>query len=354
MEKLSKGYILPSAAYTLSKKYVKGYIPLDRKPEIGDVAYGRIIRLGEHKSLENGQGRIHNIYKGTKALFVFGHRYAPDAYEGLIPEENYHEVDLMARSGLIGKVITKSGKVIDPTRIELLGYACNERGKVINTRDYSIVSPKVSEKKYPRSKLILVVGTAMNSGKSAAAAACCWTLNVAGREVRAAKITGTASLKDILNMNDAGATRYADFSFMGYPSTYMLEEGEMLSIFNSIDLKYANNKENYWVVELADGINQRETAMLLHSEEVRKRIHKLIFCAADAFGAIGGLEVLKNHFNLVPDAISGVCSSSPLHIKELQQYTDIPIFNSMNIQGDLLSALLTAPKRRSKKLNLNV
>jgi hypothetical protein len=48
-----------------------------------------------------------------------------------------------------------------------------------------------------RSKLILCVGTAMNSGKTHAAAASCYALSSMGKSVRAAKITGVASLKDI-------------------------------------------------------------------------------------------------------------------------------------------------------------
>jgi hypothetical protein len=35
-----------------------------------------------------------------------------------------------------------------------------------------------------------------------------------GKKVRASKITGTASLKDILLMNDAGANPYADFTYL--------------------------------------------------------------------------------------------------------------------------------------------
>jgi len=70
--------------------------------------------------------------------------------------------------------------------------------------------------------------------------------------------------------------------------------------------------------------------MLLESLDVRKRIHKLVFCSNDAYGAIGGIIKLKEEFGLVPDIISGVCSSSPLHIKELQKFTDIPILNSFS------------------------
>lgn len=348
MNKVPKGFILPSAAITINKNNIKGFMQSDKAPEVGDLVYGEIMRIGQHSSLENGSGRIHSIHRGSRAIFVYGNRYAPDYYEGLIPTEGVEEIDLLARSGVIGVVKTKSSKVIDPTKIKVLGYACDKQGKVINTKNSPLIMPKYEAKKFPRAKLILVCGTAMNSGKSMAAVACCWALNAMGHKVRASKVTGTASLKDILHMNDAGASVFADFTYLGYPSTYMLPDDEMLDIFNKLDLKYANNKENYWVVEFADGINQKETAMLLQSKDVRERIHKLIFCAADAFGAIGGLEVLKSKFELTPDAISGVCSSSPLHIKELQEFSNIPVFNSMKIDIELLSKILMS---RSKKVN---
>ena len=89
--------------------------------------------------------------------------------------------------------------------------------------------------------------------------------------------------------------------------------------------------------------------MLLNHPDVKSRIHKLIFCAADSFGAIGGLEILKTKFGLTPDAISGICSSSPLHIKEMREYTDIPVFNSLNIDSPGLFKLLSTPRKRKTK-----
>lgn len=350
MKKIKPGYRLPSAAFTIPRKAIKGYLPITQPPQIGDLLYGEVASLGQHSSLENSHGRIHTIHQGTRAIFVFGNRYAPDYYEGVLPTEpGFDSIDLLARSGLVGNVLSKSGKVLSPTQIKPLGYVCDAEGNKLNTKDFNTIIPKKAEKKFPRAKLILVIGTAMNSGKSAAATACVYALSVLGKEVRASKVTGTASLKDILSMNDAGAKYFSDFTFMGYPSTYLIEEEEAVDIFNTLDLKYANNKDNYWVVEFADGINQRETALLLQHPEVRDRIHKLIFCAADSFGAIGGLEVLKKTFNLVPDAISGVCSSSPLHIKELSAYTDIPVFNSLDVQPKMLFDIINTPRKRTTK-----
>ena len=150
----------------------------------------------------------------------------------------------------------------------------------------------------------MCIGATMNSGKSYAAAACCYALSSAGKKVRAAKITGTASLKDILLMQDSGAQHIADFSSFGFPSTYMLNIDDLLHIFRSVDAKYGNNSRNYLVFEFADGILQRETAKLLQDPEVRDRIHKLIFCASDASGIAGGLRILKESFDLIAQTLN--------------------------------------------------
>jgi hypothetical protein len=315
---------------------------MDKVPVAGDVVVGTVTRIGQHDSLENVSGRIHMIHHGTKAIFVFGNRYAPDFYEGLVPDEMTEEVDLLARSGIVGIVKTKNSMIKDPTKIKVLGYVCDESGHVLNTRNFPLIKPRTTVKKQPRAKMILVCGTSMNSGKSLAAAACCRALSTAGYKVRASKVTGTSSLKDILHMNDSGANPFSDFSYLGYPSTYLLEMDELLSIFNQLDLKYANNPKNFWVVELADGIIQRETAILLKSPEVTSRIHKLVFCASDAFGAIGGLGVLRR-FGLEPDALSGVCSSSPLLLRELSEFTNITFFNSADPNVNMLANFLLSP-----------
>jgi len=348
MKKVNKGFILPSAALTIRHSQIKYYMLSDKAPEIGDVIYGQICLIGQHSSLENASGRIHMIHDGTKAVFVFGSRYAPDYYEGLMPDKMTKEVDLLARSGLVGVAKTKNSLIKDPTRVKVLGYVCDKSGNILNTRNFPLIKAKNIIKKLPRAKMVLVCGTSMNSGKSMAAATCCWALTSMGYNVRASKVTGTASLKDILHMNDAGASPYADFTYLGYPSTYMLPKDETLYIFNQLDLKYANNPKNFWVVEFADGIIERETRMLLESEQVRSRIHKLIFCANDAFGAIGGLDILKS-LDLTPDALSGICSSSPLHIRELHGFTNIPVFNSAEPDINSLTEILFSLAKHKKK-----
>ncbi|MHC4841923.1 MAG: hypothetical protein ACYTDT_13380 [Planctomycetota bacterium] len=341
MKPIPRGYILPSACFALQPKHIRNYTRVDSAPRVGDVVYGRIASIGEHGSLENKQGRIHAIHNGSYAIFVFGNRYATDYYEALVPDEPTPRVDLVARSGVIGKVRQKNALVKEPTQVKILGHVCDEKGNTINTLDHSLVKiSKDHDMRKKRAKMILNIGTSMNSGKSTTAKSCCWALTTMGYTVRGAKVTGTASLKDILHMQDAGAEKIADFTHLGYPATYMLSAQECESIFHTLDLKYGNNPKNYWVVEIADGVLQRETEMLLQSKVVRDRIHKLIFSAGDSLGVQGGIQILKEKYGLAPDAISGRCTSSSLGIDEIRSIIDIPVFDNMQWNLRELSEIL--------------
>lgn len=330
MKRITQNAIIPSSAYSVPHKLTRAFLQLpDRIPRVGDLVYGEIVSLGFHSSLESVSARIHTIHDRTRAVFVFGNRYAPDHYEGLVPEKPCSTVDLLARSGIVGEMKNHNELIASPTRVKILGFVCDGEGNVVNTRNHVLISPRRLERTGSGAKIILCIGTAMNSGKSHAAAACCYGLSSMDKRVRAAKITGTASLKDVLLMQDCGAQKVVDFTFFGHPSTYMLEEEELLRIFHSVDMKYGNNPRNYLVLEFADGIFQRETAMLLRHPVVKNRLYKLILCASDAAGVKGGLSILKDDFDLVPHAISGVCSSSPLAVREIGSFTDLPVLKSI-------------------------
>ncbi len=248
---------------------------------------------------------------------------------------------MLARSGVIGSMHEKNSAVKDPTKIEVLGSVVDDHGNPLNTCDFPTAVPRLPlNKEKKRALMILHVGTSMNAGKSTSAIACCWSLSAMGHGVRAGKVTGTASLKDILHMQHAGAEIVSDFTHLGYPSTFMFDEGALIGIFESLDGKYANNAKKFWIVEFADGILQRETAMLLKNDYVRSRIDRLIFSASDAIGAIGGIKVLRDEFDLVPDAISSRCTSSPLMIRELREKSNIPVFDNINRDLKQMSQIL--------------
>ena len=80
-------------------------------------------------------------------------------------------------------------------------------------------------------EVILVVGSAMNSGKTTTAGTLARALSRANFSVAAGKITGTAAGKDARFFEACGARPVLDFTSAGYPSTYMLGLEELLGIY---------------------------------------------------------------------------------------------------------------------------
>ena len=121
--RIPPGYIHPSAAFSIRKNQIRAYSFTDHEPRCGDVVYGKVTRLGFHSNLENKSGRLHVLNDGSKSIFVFGNRYAPDHYEGLVPGRATLEVDLLfvvrlleLGEDLAREAFVSSRKVLGPDR----------------------------------------------------------------------------------------------------------------------------------------------------------------------------------------------------------------------------------------------
>ncbi|HYC76359.1 MAG TPA: hypothetical protein VEI02_01920 [Planctomycetota bacterium] len=331
-----------SSLCSVAKKELCGVV-VDpaRTPEVGDVALCRVVRLGQHHSIEHGSGRIHMAFDGTQFLGAFGNRYAPDYFEALVPTSGVTKCDLIARSGLLGKVKGKNSAIIDPTRVEVVGFATDRDGRIVNTRNFPAITEEPNPADLAKVKLVLVVGASMNAGKSTAAKACVYSLAARGEKVAAGKATGTASLKDILLMEDAGAEVVSDFTALGYPTTYLVSREEAETIFRRLFGHLAHvAKGGYVVMEVADGILQRETRMILESPFVRRHIHRLVLCCGDPLAVAGGIQILDRDLGLKTHAISGRVASSDLGRREVATFTKLPCFDAMEVDTAYLHHLL--------------
>ena len=63
--------------------------------------------------MENKEGRIHMIGDGSRAVFVFGNRYAPDVFEGRVPD-HLPRKSICWRSGIVGTMTSKNTSRKDP------------------------------------------------------------------------------------------------------------------------------------------------------------------------------------------------------------------------------------------------
>jgi len=337
------------------KKKILSIEPI-KKPKLGDLALVQVVTLGLHKSLENVSGSRLEIFPGTIFVGAFGCRYAMDEFEGMIPEEltENQECDLLNVGGTLGKVVSMHSFKGEPTKVRVLSFLKDTSNQIANTQNYSkssISAPPESEQK-ERPKLVIVTGTSMNAGKSNTAKAVIYSLTSAGETVVAGKVTGTSAKKDVLLMKSAGAIEVCDFVDFGYPSTYMLSESEVVGLFwRSFNFLKAKAKgATYIILEIADGLYQRETEFILKSSNIKNYCSHYVFSATDSVGAIAATKLMRDKYQIKISAISGPAINSELGIREVSRYLEeIPVFNNMVVDAQTIANIFLSDKPKTIK-----
>jgi hypothetical protein len=313
-------------------------------PAVGDLVVGKVVTIGVHKAIENRESRRSGIFVGDLIVGAFGNRYATDQFEALVPESVPEIYDIVSVGAVCGHVVAKNliHVVEEPTKLRMLGSIVDHRGRKLNIRDHRLRAKEVTGATPP--KVIVVVGSSMNSGKTTAVANTVRGLSSAGYRVCAAKITGTACSKDTWLMHDAGALAILDFSDCGLPSTYLISRDELLDTYETLYSNLVAHEPDCILFEIADGIFQRETDMLLREPTFRTRVDRVLFTGADALACESGTRILRQlGYQVV--AVSGLVSGSRLGMKEVVAATGLPCLDAeMLCTGGLLGPLGIGPR----------
>ena len=317
-------------------------------PHVGDLALHRVLTLGKHTRMDSREGRAHYLLPGDLVATCYGNRYATDQYEGFVPPASAH-YHMLSVGGVCGMVSTKNDLMPDPTILEFVGYAIDTEGKIVNLRDHRLKPLKRVAALRPF-KTILSLGASMNSGKTTTAAMAIRGLASAGHSVVSAKLTGTGAVKDLQFMRDAGAEAVLDFTDYGCPSTSLVSLRKLLRLARTLESHLAARGPDYIVYEIADGVFQRETALLLAAAEFRSRIDYTLFSAPDALAAEAGKRTLERlGFRLI--GFSGLVSASELGRQEVQKATGLPCLSSRELsEGGIVALIDAETKRRKRKL----
>lgn len=283
-------------------------------PAAGDLVLARVETLGQHQKLESPHGRRAQLYEGDEIIVAFGERYAPDQFEAVVPAD-LGPCDLVAGGGVAGTVLSRHAKMRRATRIQPIGLIADAQGRRVNLAAHALPDLPLAS---ARPQVIAVAGTSMNAGKTTTAAGLIHGLARAGLKVAATKVTGTGSGGDVWSMVDAGACQVLDFTDMGHASTAGLPLERIERTALSLIAHSATEAPDAIVVEIADGVLQRETAHLLTSPVFRDAIDGVLFAAGDALGAVGGREWLLARGHRVV-GVSGLVSASPLAAREASQ-----------------------------------
>jgi hypothetical protein len=323
---------------------VNDVIPADYSPMPGDVIIVEVLKIGKHKRLQSVYNRNMTILPGDQLMVVFGNRYATAQFEGYVPDKIEEELDVLGAGGVIGKLKSMHDQfqLTGSTKVKPVGMVVNDDGRIINTKEKKKSSLSIfGGKPFGNSKIILSVGSSMDSGKSTTASYIVHGLQKAGLKSGFIKLTGTAFSKDVDLNIDMGADAAADFSDFGFPSTFMCEEKELLDLYESLVGKLnLTNKMDYIVVEIADGLLQRETRMLIENKGFMSTIDGVIFSAGDSLSAICGVQLLESA-GIKPFALCGLFTASPLLIEEVRLYhrINIPIVTLQDLTNNITGLL---------------
>jgi len=108
----------------------------------------------------------------------------------------------------------------------------------------------------------------------------------------------------------------------GFPSTYLCSLGELVSLADMLIGHAAAAGVDWVVIEIADGLLQKETASLLQCPAFTSRVDNWLFATREPMGAVGGISLLRR-WGIEPVAISGLISMSPLGILEAEAATGV-------------------------------
>ena len=308
------------------------------KPATGNLVLATVHELGKHRKIEKLNGRRAFMMPGDEILVCFGNRYAPDQFEALVSDD-LGLCDLVAGGGIASREINRHDRMLPPTKIMPLGLIGDDAGNPLNIKDYRINFDTESASN-ASAKVILVVGTAMNAGKTFTAASVIRGLGEAGYRVAGIKATGTGSGGDLWKMKDMGADVIMDFTDAGFASTYKIPDEEIESGVLGLINQASKRKCDYAVVEIADGLQHRETATLLRSEKLHSLVSGVVFAAYDSLGARAGYQELRE-LGYPVIAISGQVTRSPLAMRESATASDCPIYTPFEIQAGALIPAIT-------------
>ncbi len=311
-------------------------------PRAGDLVLARVDSLGQHTRLQRPSGRRKVLFPGDPIIVAFGNRYAPRQFEAVVPPD-LGPCQLVAAGGLAAKALSWHERVVKgPTQISPYGFVVDASGRRVNLADHAL--PPSAGPRTARPPTLVSLGTSMNSGKTTTAAFLVRGLTRAGLRVGFAKLTGTGAGNDLWMLGDAGADPVLDFTDAGHASTYLLEHAVIEEITARLVAHLRGEEVDVILLEVADGLLQRETAELLRCALFKRLVDAALFASPDALGASAGVEILRRE-GLRVLGVSGALAAAPLQRREVVSATGLPVFGRGELADPVTSLKLLEEAR---------
>jgi hypothetical protein len=316
--------------------------------EEGVLVAARVLNnKSRYNQLELTSGRMATVNEGDVIVGALGHRKALRGYSGHLPTslEPGDRIQILNIGGVLGICDSANPDVGAPFDCEVLGTVLSfpYLGERIGVPARAGLSPLEENPAIDTGGIpvVALAGTCMDSGKTAAACAIVSRLRHLGLNVAACKATGVSLRRDILAMEDAGASESMIFSDFGIVTTTE-KNGRQLT--RALLTGLASRKPDVIVLELGDGLlGAYGVGAILADDEIRKALSVVVLCANDPVSAWGGTELLRKEFHIEPALVSGPATDNDVGVQQIAERTGLVGINALVSPvalGDKIAALL--------------
>jgi len=311
------------------------------------VAVRVLNNKARYNQLELTSGRMATVKEGDVIVGALGHRKALRGYSGHLPTSLVpgDKIQLLNIGGVLGICDSANPDVGLPFDCEVLGtvlhfpYLGERIG--VPARAGKLQLDDAAPLDVRNVPVVALAGTCMDSGKTAAACAIISRLRHQGLHVAACKATGVSLRRDILAMEDAGASEAMIFSDLGVVTT-TAANGPALT--RSLLTSLAERNPDVIVLELGDGLlGAYGVAAILSDELVRNALTAVVLCANDPVSAWGGAKILREEFGIEPAVVTGPATDNQVGIDQIAERLSLPAINALShavALGDHVAGIL--------------
>lgn len=316
--------------------------------EEGVLIAARVLNnKSRYNQLELTSGRMATVKQGDIIVGALGHRKALRGYSGHLPTtlKPGDIVQMLNIGGVLGLCDSANPDVGPPFDCEVLGTVLHfpylgERIGIPARAGAQVFDPAaaLNMKNVP---VVALAGTCMDSGKTAAACAIVGRLRHLGFNVAACKATGVALRRDILTMQDAGASSTMIFSDLGVVTT-TAENGPALT--RTLLSQLAANQPDVIVLELGDGLlGAYGVEAILSDTTIKSALTVVVLCANDPVSAWGGARILREQFDIEPAVVTGPATDNAVGVDQIRERMGLPAINALSngvALGDLVAKVV--------------
>jgi hypothetical protein len=258
-----------------------------------------------YNQIEMQDGDFRTIEKGDVFVAALGERQALKGYSGRLPRRiaTGDTLHVLNMGGIIGLCTSDHPELGPALEVEILGAALVDHdGQLRHARiqDHALEPLFALESSAP---LVMVSGTAMNTGKTYACGEIIRTLTEKGLRVAAAKLTGAALLRDVKAMEACGAYEVATFVDAGV----VCSTGKDIAPLAKAVIAHLNESQpDVIVLELGDGfIGYYGVDDLLQDKELQKFTKAHVVAASDLAGAWAADQTFRHRYRAEITAFTG-------------------------------------------------